>query len=246
MNTNLWGNSLIRKQNKPIFERNLLDSNIDRVIDIFDINTKKFYTLEQLNNDHGSTLDFLAYCGLRAAIPTFWKTILRNSTLDTEIDQERQIELLGQKKSVSKAIYWTLIENNYQVKDTLRFLWQREVNIIIPEGDWCNLYPQFLSIIKPVKLRYFQYRVLTKTLTTNVMRNVWNKAIDKHCVFYKQKDEPIIHLLWECTIVQKLWRNLSKMCKYLLNVDCLFDLEMNEILTFPEIYGKVSYVVQLG
>ena len=70
------------------------------------------------------------------------------------------------------------------------------------------------KIGKASKLRNFQYRLLNRILTTNIVRNKWNPQIDKNCTFCKMKSETVIHLICECELVQKMWMALEKWIKH--------------------------------
>ena len=52
-----------------------------------------------------------------------------------------------------------------------------DLDIEFSDEEWWSLFPNLLKLVKPSKLRIFQYRVLTRTLTTNVRCNKWAKEI---------------------------------------------------------------------
>ena len=67
------------------------------------------------------------------------------------------------------------------------------------------------------KYRFFQYRVLSKKLITNVTRNKWDKDISPRCVYCKQKYETIVHLFCECEVTQWFIANVIKCIEYITN-----------------------------
>ena len=80
-----------------------------------------------------------------------------------------------------------------------------------------------MKTIKPTKLQYLQYRVLTRKLTTNIIRHKWNTHISEYCTFCQTEKETIRHLLVECPKVTVLWENLTKMFRCLLRISVNLD-----------------------
>ena len=226
LNANLWGNSEIRRRNRPIFDARLTTSNIDKILDIYDPIAHQFYKLETIMDNYGNVFDMLFYLSIRAAIPNKWKITLRNNTLESELDMETDLEIVARSKSASKYIYWCLIEAKYIPSDGNRIMWQSELGTCITEDEWYDLFPNFVKLIKPAKLRYFQYRVLTKTLTTNYIRSKWNKDVTNKCTFCKDKPETILHLLWECKVVYPIWSKVERICNYFFNIKLVMSKEM--------------------
>ena len=79
-------------------------------------------------------------------------------------------------------------------------------------------------MIKPAKLRFLQYRILTKTLTTNLLRSKWDVGISPLCSFCQLAPETTVHLLYSCEKVQHMWVMLVRWCKYFLKETIDFDL----------------------
>ena len=55
------------------------------------------------------------------------------------------------------------------------------------------------------KYRSFQYRLLQRSLVTNILLQKWNIIPDNKCSFCKNEIESVTHLLSECCEVRKLW-----------------------------------------
>ena len=167
LNETLWGNSHIRRRDKPIFDSALLSSNINRVLDIVDISQHQLLTFEEYEEQYGRKIDPLLFYGLRAAIPPLWKNTIKQETLSMELDFEPKVEVFSKYKRTSKFMYWKIIEERYPVSDALVTIWNADLNIKLNSEAFYDLLPIFLSQIKPSKLRNFQYRILTRLLTTN-------------------------------------------------------------------------------
>ena len=59
------------------------------------------------------------------------------------------------------------------------------------------------------KYRSFQYRLLQRGLVTNVQLAKWGIKNSPMCHFCGICQETIIHLLWECEEVKKLWKKVE-------------------------------------
>ena len=77
LNTMLAGNSLIRRKNYPILDEKLTTSNIDRVVDIYNVEENRFMKHKELTDTFGPQLDYLFYQGILASIPSSWKKELK-------------------------------------------------------------------------------------------------------------------------------------------------------------------------
>ena len=59
------------------------------------------------------------------------------------------------------------------------------------------------------KLRWFQYRILNRFLTTNSFMCKIGQRIDNVCTFCKKEAETIEHLFVECKVVTNIWSKLQ-------------------------------------
>ena len=77
LNTMICGNTLIRRKGLPIFDKKILTSNIDIVMDIFQFEENRLLTYQEMIDTFGQNMDQLQYFGLVAAIPRYWKAVLK-------------------------------------------------------------------------------------------------------------------------------------------------------------------------
>ena len=126
--------------------------------------------------------------------------------------------------------YWNLIPKIFPIDNSsLLHIWNKELNGQAEQMDleWFNmLFVNFTKYVKPVKLRLLQYRIITRSVTTNIKRSSWNKNVSKMCTFCKATPELLEHLFYYCPEFKKLWENLSRWIKYYLNVNVHLDLKM--------------------
>ena len=215
----IWGNSLICIKNRPIWHKQILESNIDKILVVVDLQEKRFLNRKEIYDMCGVKLDFLLYCGIIAAIPSRWKCTIKTDNVLGPIDQDTKMEILAKSSTVTKKVYWDLIESQYPSDANIWFRWATELRVDMSEEEWWLLFPNFLKQIIPTKLRYFQYRILTKTLVTNVKRSHWDQNISPLCSLCHLTNETMLHLIVYCPLVAKLWKQLEKWIKYFLKID---------------------------
>ena len=59
------------------------------------------------------------------------------------------------------------------------------------------------------KLRSFQYRLLHRSLTTNMQLQHWNIKPTAKCTFCETEDETVLHLFLFCLHVTRLWMEIE-------------------------------------
>ena len=80
-----------------------------------------------------------------------------------------------------------------------------------------------------VKLRWFQYRLIHRILTTNTYLYKLKYTENDLCTFCQIESESIIHLLWECKFAQIFWKDFASWIKNCLHV-CNMNLSLELIL----------------
>ena len=55
------------------------------------------------------------------------------------------------------------------------------------------------------KLRWFQFRLLHKTLITNKFMYKINKSDNERCTFCRTTSETLYYLFWDCNILKMFW-----------------------------------------
>ena len=136
-------------------------------------------------------------------------------------------------KSLTKRCYWEKIEKRKPTQ-TQRILWEKDLEITITEEEWKNMYIKTFGITNDTKIRYFQYRVINRILTTNTSRSKYTDISEK-CQFCDEEKETVIHILCDCKKVKKLWLCLEKWCEYFFKTKVRFT---NRMIIFNEYSGK--------
>ena len=234
----IWGNSLLRRANSPFFYHCLINSNVNVIADIWDFDNRKFYSYDGIVERHGliKGFDYMLYNSIISAIPTLWKHQLQN--VDMMYEAETKIERISKNSPCTKWLYWRYIEERVHFADSTCLLWAKDLKICpdLLGVQWEERLMDARRISKAVKLRNLQYKILNRILVTNVLRAKWNMSISPKCSFCFTKPETVLHLLVECTEVDKMWRNL---CKWVSNFYQIPLKEMDAVMIILNNYeGK--------
>ena len=103
--------------------------------------------------------------------------------------------------------------------------------------DWKQIYllPRLVTLDN--YSRSFQYKILNNVLYLNKKLFTFRKSTSPLCPFCKFSDETVLHLFYECDVVQSLWNELDL---FFENDFTLFDLKPKAVfLGFLNIDSKL-------
>ena len=192
----------------------------------------RFMTYDEFITEHGCIIDYLTYTRLIKAIPKVWTTITRHS--DTHPRNNTGFDLIKAQASMSQFAHRRITNKGFDNSSPLRFMWERELHIEIADRAWNQSMLRIHKITTSTKLRYFQCRLLNKTLVTNAMRHGWKREISPLCAFCGQVEETVIHILVECQYVRNIWRLLSRWIKYFSPIEINFSHELIILNNYKE------------
>ena len=203
----LWLNSNIRIENKPICYKKWFDAGIICIQDLVN-EDQSFLSINQLKRKYHLNIMFTEYMGIIDAIPARWKCWLRSKKT-----QKKEIYKISQIQSIDKVAGWVYHELNKESNKEealLANMVQRWINA----GIETDLH-EFKLIVNRIyfatnytKYRSFQYRILMRAIVTNKHLQRYSIKQSNVCTFCESKPETIEHLFWECTIVKKFWNEV--------------------------------------
>ena len=198
----IWYNSSIRIENKPFYKKKWAQKGINRLRDLVN-DQGVLYTLEQFNNKYDMSMNFVEYGSVLAAILSDWKASLMSVSEDNVSQNSTNTP-----KLVTKFIYLKLNTNQALLMPVVR-KWEPLINDLTLE-ELTSATRKIYMMSNFPKLRSFQYRVLTKTVYTNVTLMKWGiKKTDK-CSFCDGEQETLKHLFLECPIIKFFWGKIHK------------------------------------
>ena len=153
-------------------------------------------------------MNHASYNGLIASIPATWKMILIQRTSGAR--QLVRFQSIPNGMKLSKHFYWKRVQNMFDIKkkEATHALWERDLDVVITEELWEKI--QFIpNELTSTKLRFFQYRIVNRKLTTNIKTAKWNTQLSTYCSFCNAFQEIVRHLPYDCHKVKAIWRVLQ-------------------------------------
>ena len=205
----LWGNSNICINGKPVFDPKICEAGMKYTSDIVNPDGQ-FKTSQQIQNDFKIKIPFTKIYGLQKAITEEWKFLLVGNEEKIEIQKMYQY-FAKQTKSNVKTFYEKLVNNPTLCKEYV-YRWERN-KLDLSEQEFITNICNINKLTINVKLRSFQYRLLTHGIIMNIQLK--NYGIKEHnlCTFCTEHKESIIHLFCECKETKILWDFVKQKCE---------------------------------
>ena len=158
----LWNNVSIKIENKPVFYKTWYLKKLRYVNDLVD-EFGVFMSPTELINKFNLKCTFLQAYGIICAIPSSWKSKIRESGKRLAVVKSQNIERLFRTQKVQGK--WNNLLSS-------------------PVEDWSTYYNIPFSCTSASKLRSFQYRIFHRTIGTNVL--LMKMGIKDHddCFFF--------------------------------------------------------------
>ena len=237
----VWYNSRLRIGGKPILWCDAVQAGLLYVHQLFE--DGKFKTDQQLKEEFRLTT--LRVNGLKAAIPADWKEFFTENSRITYSpipphSYDSSITIF--KDGLSRRVY-QFISEDVIIMHNKFIKWRNEVGNDIFEGilDYRQAHSDLYKVTNVTKYRSFQYRLLQRALVTNIQLEKWNIIQSNLCHFCQQETETVPHLLWNCHIVQQLWRRIFQhfQQRFMVTID---QIDTKRILLNSIVQGK-SHVI---
>ena len=203
----LWLNSDIRMNNEVIYWPNKIANGPWTLCDIYSPESG-ILSYSQLTEKYPECkLSWLEYGSIVSALPTIWKTQLKQERPPKPNDYTYKINTILTKPKISNTIYKETIEQDSHLSKYSN-CWYHQHNITPEPAEYKRCFSLLYHITKNVKLRNFQYRLLLNKIITNVDLNAWKIIESSSCTFCGNQVETITHLLYSCPYATKI-RNIS-------------------------------------
>ena len=206
LNQYLWFNHHIRRAgilwSVPAAQRN----GPYQIRDINNMLENRFLSYNELILKYGQVMDFVTYASLLRTIPKAWLASLRDRTLGESQDTGQ--EVVPKNLKLSQYVYWAEINKmNKGYARTTKMQWEHELSIQITDSVWSDILSFPFDSVSATKLRYFQFKVSNKYLSTNVKVAKWNRDVHPHCSFGCGIPETMIHLLWNVLLYKEFGKH---------------------------------------
>ena len=232
----IWFNSHIKIAGEPCFFKSAYNAGLRTISDLLyeDLSFKS--TQELVEN--WPQLTWLNFENILSAIPSSWKTIL-NQNVRGE-DDTLLFDRLEPTTKPSKLIYFLLIESPNVIRESYE-----KWNLILhlDYTRYQKAFDEIYTITNCTKLRDFQYRLLHKRVPSNKELYKWKIIASDKCSFCDEQDD-ILHTLYRCGHINKLWKQFMTYAKTLSGI---VPIELSEeAIILNHIHPKIKHIVNFA
>ena len=224
LNQPIWFNSNLEVGGKSMFIKDWYDNGIRFVKDMYTTDGD-IIGIHSLQNNYGIKTNFLEYNGVRSVLRKYQRKVVGELVSVDCYCPAFPIALNCIMKS-SKDISGIFNDIIQSTKAEQKWI----VEFDLPQNfNWKHVYtlPYFLT--KDPKLRWLQFRIINRIISTNTFLKKIGLCDTDLCHFCNLSPETLSHLLWECSVVKNFWN--------------VFELWLRRF--FPELPFDMSYKVVL-
>ena len=201
----LFHNKNIRIGNKTVYYKNWAVNNVTQIYQLLKHNGEFMSFQEFILKYPRVGTHFLQYNGIIASIRWYFRKInfvntnLTNNAFD---DQEPVCwRTLRKDNNEIKA----LNKRKPKVEHISKQKWENEFDNL----NWKKIFHICQKTTGDTKIRWFQFRLLYRTLPTNRLLTIQKIKNSALCEFCNEHDDNLYHLFWDCHLVQIFWRELK-------------------------------------
>ena len=208
----------------------LSDNNIHYIHQLKSGNS--FFSHQEFVNHYNIRIDFLSYNSILNAVKQYYSKFTEHNS-PKKLQYQPYFDTLMKTTKGASPIYRKILKVDNTIHGQTKW-----TNITgISREEWKKSFRLLKSLTHDSKLRWFQFRVLHHTLSTNRSVSKFKTRQNDMCTFCHAHSETIIHLLWQCEKVKTFWTDLSN----LLNRRCsnYTNLSFNEYLV---IFGHSNLI----
>ena len=203
----IWHNSLIRIENKPIFYKSWFTAGVKDVKDILDTDGKSILSYTAFTAKYKIKTNFLEFYKVVSAVKLYRQKCSEQPNRGPKTKTFGQTLLASEK--ACKTVYKSIIEKKATTPLKSQEKWLSKENIIGNANvNWENTYRLPFLCTTETKLRVFQFMFLHRRIATNdFLFKIGLKQADS-CSFCGEFTETLAHLFWYCSYTQKFWKDI--------------------------------------
>ena len=199
----LFYNEKIKIGNNVIFRRNWFENGIFRVKHLLNGNGQFLTFADFVAKYNINDQDFLFYRGCVEAIQKYLRlcTIVLSSDISTE--NSKLFEVIHSCHKGAKFYYDFLVSDD--VLPNFCTKWNEKLNLDV---NWKLVFESNLRNTE-IKFRWFQVRITTRIIGTNIILKAMKIKDDDLCTFCNEEPETIEHLFSECLFTLQFWNEIK-------------------------------------
>ena len=207
----IWYNYNVKVGGQCIFYKRWFNKGINFIYDLVD-DKGHFCDFNFIKNIIGIQTTFVEYQGLIQAI--------RTEINKTNLAKEKQnilrpampvpLKIILYDNKGCQRIHRVFCRNNEL--PTAQKKWNNV--LLLPETfQWHRVYTLPYKVTSDTNIRWFQYRLVQKILSTNSFLYKIGITQNNTCSFCKIDTETLTHLFWDCNVIKQFWHDIQNWLK---------------------------------
>ena len=207
----IWFNNLLKVGGKCIFYQKWFQKGIYFVNDLYDENGTPYNT-NYFINILGIQTNFIEVRSIIQCVNTAKNSVTIDPIAEKQPSpfQLNTIRTLLLDKKGCQRLYHILTKNS--CIPTSQAKWENELLSDKPL-EWKKIYPLVYGCTKSTNLRWFQFRLIHRILSTNTFLHKIGITHNSYCSFCNNQPETITHLFWHCPVIQNFWQDTVEWVK---------------------------------
>lgn len=202
----LWYNNNIKIGGKVVFLRQWSKKGINFLYDLCNERGQFVMQYEEFCEKFSFYPPITTFYGVRNAILSTWRDI-RNEQVKFVLPacpKPLYYILTNKQRGISIYIFIKNLKVSYKYQNK----WQYDLEMLEDNTWWKKVYVMPSRSTMDVKARWFQYRIIHRIICTNTYLHIIKIKNSPNCTFCNRDVETILHLFWECRIVNTFWQDL--------------------------------------
>lgn len=147
---------------------------------------------------------------------------------------EKQIFLSQGDASISN-LYAGLRDCSNLCTRTLGVIWERELDVVINEELWEDIWDNAKKITVCNRTRAMQFKILHRAHVSPVRLSKYRKDVSPFCLKCRTEIGDLTHCFWSCAKIQKYWSSILFEMQKVLKVDLELD-PVSLVLGLPSVH----------
>ena len=136
-----------------------------------------------------------------------------------------------------------LLNNIVKIPEQHVSFWEKTLNIEIEEWEWYNSFSECKKWTVSTKLRSFYYQVRVGDIMTNSKLVKMRIKLDSRCEWCNYDTQDMIHLFWDCKVVNTIWDKLSAWISE--KIGCYLKIEKELVFLHDIEAGNFTTIINL-
>lgn len=229
VNTQIWYNTFIRVDGKPVHYQDWSDKNILFVGQILS-NTGCLLPKFELEQKYNLNIRVMDYNSLVHSIPREWKNAVKDKAVHNVMDKSWSTKMFIKSIACNidnlhcKDFYWEFVSMISELPKS-EHKWSEYTNT--ENICWQDIYAIPYSITRETYLQSFQYKIQHRFYPCNYTLSIWYKEHSNECTQCGNVDY-LEHFFYLCGNVNLLWKSIINWWKNMLG--CTIMLCCNDVI----------------